>query len=316
MLKTPLLCIVLFLCVASFWGQTSAQPRPEPAMLQIKKSVPFVELTCKDAGQSYTVNGTGFFVAYPDKRLKENKTFIYFVTNRHVALCWKSTGHPMEVKSIAFQMNLRSPVHDKFSQQFVLNQSGNLPWILPSDESVDLAVFPIAPSTQVVDYKVIPISMLATKDVLDSNRIHEGEPVFFAGFFYQFPGFKRIEPIVRQGIIAMMPDEPFPFVGHPQHLHLADVHAFGGNSGAPVFINLGGMHENTITSGQDYRLLGVINGEIFEDENFNLELATTVTGTGKANSGVSTMVPADELKQLLDSAQLQGMRDEIVAGQR
>jgi hypothetical protein len=155
--------------------------------------------------------------------------------------------------------------------------------------------------------------MLATKDVLEANRIHEGEPLSFAGFFYQFPGFKRIEPIVRQGIIAMMPDEQFPLVGHPQHLYLADVHAFGGNSGAPVFINLGGTHENRMISGQEYRLLGVINGEIFDDENFNLKLTTTVTGSGKANGGVSTMVPADELKQLLDDAQLQRMRDDAIA---
>ncbi len=112
----------------------------------------------------------------------------------------------------------------------------------------------------------------------------------------------------------MMPDEEIPFVGHPEHLYLADVHAFGGNSGAPAFINLGGMHENSIMAGQDYRLIGIVNGEMFEDENFNLQLtATMIRGTGQANSGISTMVPVDELKQLLDGPQLQRMRDEVVA---
>jgi hypothetical protein len=95
MLKTPLLCIALLLCAASFWGQNSTGTQlPEAAMPQIKKSVAFVELNCKDAGQTYRVSGTGFFVPYPDKRLKENENFVYFVTNRHVALCWNGTGHP------------------------------------------------------------------------------------------------------------------------------------------------------------------------------------------------------------------------------
>jgi hypothetical protein len=232
MLNRPCLCIsVVLFCAASFWGQTgNNSQQSEPAMVQIRKSVAFVELTCKEAGQTYEVKGTGFFVSYPDKRLGENGTFVYFVTNRHVALCWNNTGHPMEVKSIGLRMNLHSPVNDSFTQKIVLNQNGNVPWLLPNDESIDLALIPLLPDLGKVDVKWIPISIFATKDVLDKNRIHEGEPVFFTGFFYQFPGFKRIEPIVRQGIVAMMPDEQIPFVGHPEHLYLADVHAFGGTS--------------------------------------------------------------------------------------
>ena len=103
--------------------------------------------------------------------------------------------------------------------------------------------------------------MFATKDVLERGHIHEGEPVFFSGFFTQFPGTKRTEPIVRQGIIAMMPDEEIPFVGLARRLYLADMHIFGGNSGAPAFINLAGMHEGSLAVGQDYRLLGIVNGE-------------------------------------------------------
>ncbi len=110
----------------------------------------------------------------------------------------------------------------------------------------------------------------------------------------------------------MMPDEKIPFVNTPEKLYLADVHAFGGNSGAPAFVNLGGMHSGTLVVGEDYRLLGVVNGEVFEDENFNLELATTLQARGKVNSGVSTIVPADELKALLEDPRLQKLRDDEV----
>ena len=288
----------------------------EPAMVQIRKSVAFIEVMCKRGDQTLPARGTGFFVAYPETRIEPNVNYIYLVTNRHVALCWDE-GHPLEVMSVAVNMNLRSPVNDAFLHQEVLNQKGNLPWIFPEDDSVDLALIPLAPDPGKIDYKTIPISKFATKDVLDVHRIHEGEPLFFAGFFYQFPGVKKLEPIVRQGIIAMMPDEPFPFIGHPAHLYLADVHAFGGNSGSPAFINLAGPHDGSLIVGQDYKFFGIVNAEIFEGQNFELELtATAIRGTGQANSGISTIVPAEELKILLDSPKLQRMRDDFVAAHR
>jgi Trypsin-like peptidase domain len=314
MLRRQPLYAAILLCAVSIWGQTESSPPPqsEALMAQLKKTVGFLELTCKEGVTTYQVKGTGFFVSYPDKRLGEN--FGYFVTNKHVALCWNNAGHPMEVMRIAVRLNLRSPINDNFTQEVVLSEHGNVPWVFPSDESVDLALFQLVPDSKQFDYKAIPTSMFATTDVLKADDIQEGEPVFFTGFFYQFPGFRRIQPIVRQGIIAMMPDERIPFVGQPEHLYLADVHAFGGNSGAPAFINLGGMHGGTVVAGQVYKLLGVVNGEMVEDENFNLELtATMIQGKGQANSGISTMVPADELKTLLGDARLQRERDEYVA---
>jgi hypothetical protein len=152
-------------------------------------------------------------------------------------------------------------------------------------------------------------------DFLKQHRIVEGEPLFFAGFFYQFPGSKRMEPIVRQGIIAMMPSDKVPFVGMAEKVYLADLHAFGGNSGSPAFINLGGYHAGSMMLGDDYRLLGVVNGGLTEDENFNLELTATLKGKGAANSGISTIVPADEVQALLDDPRLQKLRDDAVKAQ-
>jgi hypothetical protein len=63
----------------------------------------------------------------------------------------------------------------------------------------------------------------------------------------------------------------------------------------------------------DYKLLGVVNGEVFEDEDFNLTLTAMVAGKALANSGVSTIVPADDLKALLDDPRLQRQRDVEVA---
>jgi hypothetical protein len=319
MTATRLMVYTLAMTVSVCSAQNPPQaipPPPEPAMTQVRKCVTFIQLLCKEGGQEFDVRGTGFFISYPDPRLGNEGSFVYLVTNRHVAQCWNDSGHPMQVERISIRLNRRQAEGDSIAQDLFLNPYGNVPWVLPQDDSVDLAVLPFLPDQNRFDFKLIPSSILAGKDVLAQQRITEGEPVFFAGFFYQFPGAKRMEPIVRQGIIAMMPQDKVPFVGTAQRVYLADLHVFGGNSGSPAFINLGGFHGNRISASEDYRLLGVVNGEVSEDEHFNLELTTTLKGTGKGNSGVSTIVPSDEVKALLDDPRLQTIRDgEIKARQ-
>jgi len=218
----------------------------------------------------------------------------------------------MQVESISIRLNLRQAQGGSIAQDAFLNEHGNVAWVLPQDDSVDLAVLPLLPDETRFDFKYLPLGLLAGRDLLHQHRITEGEPVFFTGFFYQFPGAKRMEPIVRQGIIAMMPEDKVPFLSRAEKVYLADVHVFGGNSGSPAFINLGGYHEGSMVLGDDYRLLGVVNANVSEDEKFNLELATTVSGKGIANSGISTIVPADELKALLEDPRVQKLRDDAV----
>ncbi|HEY9126670.1 MAG TPA: hypothetical protein VIM62_06060 [Acidobacteriaceae bacterium] len=280
----------------------------EPAITQIRKSVTFIRLICNNGPQVLDVRGTGFFVGYPDERLGEDNAFVYLVTNRHVALCWDEKGEPQPVRSISIRLNRRNGP----AEEIFLNNISNIPWALPSDDSVDLAAIPILPDQALYDYKIIPLNLLVTPDFLKQRNITEGEPVLFAGFFYQFPGATRMEPIVRQGIIAMMPQDPVPFINRLAKVYLADLHVFGGNSGSPAFINLGGFHGGSIMAGEDYHLLGVVNAEVSEDNNFNLELSATIRGSVRANSGVATIVPANEIKKLLEEPRLQQLRDAVV----
>lgn len=305
------LAMTVTVCSAQNTPQTTPPP-PEPAMTQVRKCVTFIQLLCKEGSQEFDVRGTGFFISYPDPRLGKD-TWAYLVTNRHVAQCWNDSGRPMQVERIGIRLNRRQPVDDGIVQDLPLNPHGNVPWVLPLDDSVDLAVLPVAPDVTRFDYMAIPLSSFAGRDVLAQQRITEGEPVFFAGFFYQFPGVKRMEPIVRQGIIAMMPQDKVPFISIAEKVYLADLHVFGGNSGSPAFINLSGLHGSRLSlTGEDFRLVGVVNGTVKEDENFNLELTTTVKGTGKENSGVSTIVPVDELTALLSDPRLQKLRDDAL----
>lgn len=300
-------------------SQSTAQPtvaaKAIPLVLQIKKTVAFLELVCQRFGadgkpEFVDAKGTGFFIAYPDTRLKD-KAFGYLVTNRHVAECWDEEhgNKPMQVKAIAVRLNLQAGT----SQLIKLAPFGNAPWIYPDDPSADLAVLPLAPDQKIFDYVPVPISIFATDDVVGSQGIVEGDKILFTGFFSQFPGVRRIEPIVREGILAMMPAEPITTTtGKTGKAYLGDVHIFNGNSGSPVFVNLGGFRNGAIFAGDNYKLLGVVSGMFTEDSDLNLEVVTTLKGKIHANSGIAMIVPASALRNLLENRQLRAMRDEVV----
>ena len=81
-----------------------------------------------------------------------------------------------------------------------------------------------------------------------------------------------------------------------------------------MFVNVGGLHAgNLILGGFPYLLLGVVSGYFYETEDFQLQVASTLSGTANANSGISIVVPVDELKTLLDSPEQQRLRDAEVA---
>jgi hypothetical protein len=258
---------------------------------QIRKTVLFIELQCKYGDKILTAKGTGLLVGQEVPELGKDQKFGYLVTNRHVALCWNEKNQPLEVLSV----NIRANLNDGSSVNVPLSTKGNLAWSLPKDDSVDLAASPINPPP-VADVLMIPMSLFATKDVLSEKKVVEGSRIIFTGFFYQFPGIRRIQPIVREGVLAMMPDEPIrTTTGVPGTVYLGDVHIFRGNSGSPVFVD--------VQSGfgpPDYRFLGVVSGNFSEDEEFNLEVDTTLRGVEHANSGIALIVPADDVKSLIE----------------
>ena len=218
-----------------------AQESPPPLSLLLKKVVAFLTLDYRDGNEVGQLRGTAFFVFLEDKRLGDNRGFSYLVTNRHMAEPEKD-GRKLSITKVSLRLNLKSVNGGIQSEEGALPLGSGLRWYFPKDDAVDLAVIPLALDKQRYDYEEFPVSLFATKDVVESEKIAEGDAVEFAGFFYQFPGQKKIEPIVRQGILAMMPDEELTTTrGKPGRLYLADVHVFGGNSGAPVFVNVGGF---------------------------------------------------------------------------
>ena len=284
---------------------------------EIKKMVAFLTVTYQTPKGILQRRGTSFFVAYEDKRLGTGQAFIYLVTNRHMAEPGFEDGSSFPVINFSLKINKRSldGTSTAFEASLPVTMSGNHWYFRDDDPSVDLAVLPFAPDQATYDYSAFPTSLMATRDIVQSQSIAEGDSVVFAGFFYQFSGLKKNEPIVREGVLAMMPEEKMTTTMHkPGDLYLADVHVFNGNSGSPMFVNVGGMRNGSISiGGFPFRLLGVVSGYMNESEKFEIEVSPTLPESSKENSGISTVVPVDGLKDLLDSAPLQQIRDAVVA---
>src|SRR5438552_5921544 len=88
-------------------AQTSTPATPEPVERQIRKAVVFITEVCLNGNIPIQVQGTGFWVGYPESRLPGNRTFNYLVTNRHMAECWDNNRIPMRVLSVSVRLNLK-----------------------------------------------------------------------------------------------------------------------------------------------------------------------------------------------------------------
>ena len=213
----------------------------------------------------------------------------------------------MQVQAVTLRINMK----DEPSREVTL--PGNLPWILPKNDSVDLAIVPMALDPTKCDYLTVPDSAFVTDEVAKKESISEGLKIIFSGFFYQVPGLKHVEPILREGIIAMLPDEDLQTTtGKMGRAYLGEMHAFHGNSGSPVLVDLGGMRGGAFRFGVDYRLLGVVSGGYGEGGQNALVLETPLASK-PGNSGIAVIVPASELRALLDEPGAVALRDAEVA---
>src|SRR5579859_550255 len=262
--------------------------------------------------------GTGFIVVVPEERLPippgeggEGKEygFGYLITNRHVVQPGIENGKPCVVLDHHVLLNRKDDPENKTHHAELVSLGNGSPWYFPTNDSVDLAVIPFAAPTNLYSYQRIPIRFFSTQEMVDKKLVVEGDPVLFEGLFIQtFESLHSLEPILRAGTLAMVPEENMETTLHKAgRVYLAEVHTFGGNSGSPVFVDTN-KFANT-AGGPSYSLLGVISGSVHEGADFTLLVTTSLAGTVEANSDVSMVVPANQIKDILDSPALQAARD-------
>ena len=255
-------------------------------------------------------SGTGFIVSIPAPELGADQSFTYIVTNRHVAEPGVEMGKPCKVVNQTLFMNHKDSPAGTSVHMGVAQAGVRVNWVFPADDAIDLATSPFLAPTTAWDYTSVGLDMFATREMVDQHQVVEGDPVIFAGLFVQYVGTSRLEPVVRSGTIAMLPKDPITTTLRKLgRSYLAEAHVFGGNSGSPMFVDI-----NRFKSvGFDYKFLGVVSGEVHESDDFSIQTSSTLNGTVAENSGISMIVPAQEVKALLFSPFLQRLRDDVTA---
>jgi len=251
--------------------------------------------------------GTGFLIGV--KRLgMEDSYGTYLVTNKHVLQ--KSDGSTIPI--LGFRVNLikggveiiKVPLVEKGDKKNIF---------FHNDPSVDLAVIiPKGLDLTKHDFKFMLDDLLTSKEDLTRLEVGEGTDVFFVGLFGSHFGQQKNTPVVRFGKLAEVTDEKVNWNGVMTDLYLLEATSIGGHSGSPVFFYLEGFRRpGVITAGgQVFKLAGVMQGYFNELSEIQMFQPTQVTPIPVAvlNSGISAIVPAYKLHEILFSDELKALR--------
>jgi hypothetical protein len=261
--------------------------------------------------------GTGFFVKYPDSRGGPTYGFVYLVTAKHVLRDSDGTFLP-KVKA---RLNLRKPTDDTgvdfINDIPVADAKGNLLWFQDEkDPTNETVVLPLLPDEQKFELRTVPIEMFVTEAQLKSDAVAEGDNLYFIGLMAQYYGDKRNYPVVRRGTLAMMTDEDIATPVGPQKAFIAELQSWPGNSGSPVFLSLGGLRGGVMQFGQRFSLLGLVLGTYTNKLSAPVVEDKAIFKVGvQLPIGISFIVPASRIREVLGSPAAQARRDTEIKAQ-
>lgn len=150
---------------------------------------------------------------------------------------------------------------------------------------------------------------LVTDAYAREEMIQAGDDVLITGLYHQHVGQAKNIPIVRQGVIAAMPEEPVVSKLGFIHAYLIEARSTGGLSGSPVFWWTG-YARPTDTPGEyrglsktSFRLLGMIHGHF--ESRIDAEWL---------NDGIAQVVPASVILETLHQEALVDERKPKIEG--
>lgn len=252
-------------------GFAAYDPRRVPQILQKVITVIYHKV-----GERHDPVGTGFFLSYNNPTNPQVR-YQFLVTARH--LIFDDAG---ERYSAWVRVNRKD-------QGTELISLGDDKAFVPDDRTVDLAVLPgNYPSLQIDPLYLDADEFTATRNDLQPPGFGIGAEVLYMGLFNPHIGETRNQPITRFGRIALLPDEPVFWANDYVRVILAEINAFGGSSGSPVFIYLGHRDERGLPVP---RLLGVLKGSFTQKHPATLvEIDATVLVMNVV--GIAAIVPA------------------------
>ena len=309
--------LILLAAIAS---QMTARAIPIPP--QVTKVIGFIYSPDPATGRPEPA-GTCFLIAVPTNK-DPSRLWIYAVTNKHVLL-------NEQTKSWFSQIWVRLNTRGGRSQLVPIQLETSIVTqnLFPSHEpGTDLALI-MLPDLSRFDVSALGTNDLTAASQMTQMNIAPGTDLFFSGMFSEYLGNTRIEPIVRFGRVAMIPEGKVLFGGVAEDLILAEVFSFGGNSGSPVFYYQGIDRSpgSVIVGTPIVKLAGVMQGFFPGNEHPYGEAAgslgqptisarspskKTPSGSMPAegiplfppNSGIAAIIPAQKILDVLDYTEL------------
>jgi hypothetical protein len=266
------------------------------------KAVIFLYASESDAEKGSSAGGSGFIVGVPTS-VSADLAFLWAVTNEHVAY----GGLPV----IRTAGKGRERIEPRTPDDWITPYSGD-----------DLAITPLGFAPDDRDYRLsyVPRDWFVTEDDFRQARTDGTEPrnqpfgpgdeTVILGRLLAYPGEPTNRPVARFGNLAVGETLPVknPRRAFWQESLLAEARSLSGYSGSPVFVYRPGNHFLGPYSQIDGRLVGVTWGHLTakaEDlTGYEVtwdEPATVADREQRYHSGMTCVVPAWTLAQLLDS---------------
>jgi len=193
------------------------------------------------------------------------------------------------------------------------------------DDGVDIAVFRSLHYSE-TKYEIFPRNLIATTDLVKTEEIAQGDRVVFPALLVNFVGSSRNYPVLRNGVIALLPEEKVPMqyrvgsrvVRTQQEVLLLDATSIPGASGAPIFLWPGPRIKGNafmLGGGSPY-LLGVMHGFYPAAPRELVEVHTVASAQMYAeNSGIAIAFPSWRLHEILEREDLRTRIEGLVSSE-
>jgi len=247
--------------------------------------------------------GTAFFVSHQEKGFPDLR-WDYLVTAKHCV-----TKAFSEFGNLSCRLNVIGG-----GVKFVSLPDLNSPnWQVASED--DVAVFAPPEDDLIADVLALPSETFVTDELIKAKGIGLGDEIFMLGLFHLARGRDKNFPIMRSGMIASMPDEPFydKDTGASYRAFLIEARSIGGLSGSPVLMALrdrGVMHPPPRGYNpwiHSLLLFGLIRGHWDMDDKDTLPDFGAGT-MEKLNTGIAIVTPIQEVTKILMNDELVTMR--------
>lgn len=287
-------------------------PRIPPTTLNC---VFYLYHSVEDAEAGRDFGGTGFFVVIEADT--PGRAFFYAVTNWHVAC--QDGASVMRVNTVDGKTDII--------------EFGPEDWAFLPKYDIAVLSFPYVPGRHLITAMPAPEGLARARDIA-REKLGPGEDVFMVGRFIDHDGGAINRPSVRFGNISVMPAP----VDQPNRgsadAYCIDLHSRSGYSGSPVFVyrtpgfNLEDRLANDISksqillAGTNYlALLGIHFAQFPEEWEIAERKKKPVAASSavpliqegkylKGLSGMTCVLPADAIWEVLTMPELKKQRDE------